>query len=126
MKQRASRGPAKRADIARLAGSPLVARAKREAIVTLAHERGYVVNSAARSLRRQRTETITVVTPLGHEAGQSLTDPFFVEMLGYLAGSRVTIRRRRPCPPTSWCASLAAGCGPRARRWWLRARRCTP
>jgi DNA-binding LacI/PurR family transcriptional regulator len=28
---------------------------------------------------------ISVVIPLGHEAGQSLTDPFFVEMLGHLA-----------------------------------------
>jgi len=97
MKKRASKGPAKMADIARLAGvsastvsralagSSLVARKKRDQIVKLARERGYVVNPTARNLRLQRTETISVVIPLGHEASQPLTDPFFVEMLGHLA-----------------------------------------
>ena len=33
----------------------------------------------------RRTQTISVVMPLGHEAGQTLTDPFFMEMLGHLA-----------------------------------------
>ena len=68
-----------------LAGSPLVARKKRDQILKLARERGYVINSAARNLRLQRTQTISVAIPLGHEAGQALTDPFFVEMLGHLA-----------------------------------------
>jgi DNA-binding LacI/PurR family transcriptional regulator len=89
--------PAKMADIARLAGvatstvsralagSPLVAAPVREQIVRLARERGYVVNSTARNLRLQRTQTLSVVIPLGHESGQYLTDPFFVEMLGHLA-----------------------------------------
>jgi DNA-binding LacI/PurR family transcriptional regulator len=89
--------PAKMADIARLAGvsastvsralagSKLVARQKREQIVRLARERGYVINATARNLRLQRTQTISVVIPLAHELGQSLTDPFFIEMLGHLA-----------------------------------------
>lgn len=68
-----------------LAGSPLVSRKVREQILKVARERGYVVNSAARNLRLQRTQTISVAIPLGHEAGQALTDPFFVEMLGHLA-----------------------------------------
>jgi len=68
-----------------LAGSPLVAKKKRDQILKLARERGYVINSAARNLRLQRTQTISVAIPLGHEAGQALTDPFFVEMLGHLA-----------------------------------------
>jgi DNA-binding LacI/PurR family transcriptional regulator len=68
-----------------LAGSPLVAKKKRESIMRLALERGYVVNSMARNLRLRRTQTLSVVIPLGHEAGQHLTDPFFVEMLGFLA-----------------------------------------
>ena len=68
-----------------LAGSPLVAKKKREEILRLARERGYVVNSTARNLRLQRTQTLSVVIPLGHESGQPLTDPFFVEMLGHLA-----------------------------------------
>jgi DNA-binding LacI/PurR family transcriptional regulator len=68
-----------------LAGSPLVTKKMRERILKLARERGYVVNSMARNLRLQRTQTISVVIPLGHETGQALTDPFFVEMLGHLA-----------------------------------------
>ncbi|SRR5579871_27291 len=125
MKPRTSKAPAKMADIARLAGvsestvsralagSPLVARAKREAIVKLARERGYVVNSAARSLRLQRTDTITVVIPLGHEAGQPLTDPFFVEMLGYLAdeitrrGYGVFLQKIVP-PMNDWLPQIIA------------------
>jgi len=125
VKVRAPKTPAKMADIARLAGvsestvsralagSPLVARAKREAIVKLARERGYVVNSAARSLRLQRTDSITVVIPLGHEAGQPLTDPFFVEMLGYLAdeitrrGYGVYLQKIVP-PMNDWLPQIIA------------------
>ena len=68
-----------------LAGSTLVAAKLREQIVRLARDHGYVVNSTARNLRLQRTQTLSVVIPLGHETGQHLTDPFFVEMLGHLA-----------------------------------------
>jgi DNA-binding LacI/PurR family transcriptional regulator len=68
-----------------LAGSPLVAVKKRDQILALAGQRGYVVNSQARNLRLRRTQTLSVVIPLGHEAGQTLTDPFMVEMLGHLA-----------------------------------------
>ena len=68
-----------------LSGSPLVAKKKRDEILKLARDRGYVINSTARNLRLKRSQTISVVIPLGHEAGQALTDPFFVEMMGYLA-----------------------------------------
>jgi len=68
-----------------LAGSPLVQQGKRDKILKLARERGYVVNATARNLRLKRTQTLSVVIPLGHEAGQPLTDPFFVSMLGHLA-----------------------------------------
>jgi len=68
-----------------LAGSPLVAKKKRELIARLARERGYVVNATARNLRLQRTQTIAVTIPMGHESSQSLADPYFVEMLGHLA-----------------------------------------
>jgi DNA-binding LacI/PurR family transcriptional regulator len=89
--------PAKMSDIARLAGvsvstvsralagSPLVAARKREKIQGLARERGYVINSTARNLRLQRTQTLGVIIPLAHETSQPLSDPFFMEMLGYLA-----------------------------------------
>ncbi len=68
-----------------LAGSPLVEEKKREQILKLASEYGYTVNSVARNLRLKRTQTISVVIPLGHETGQTLTDPFFADMLGHLA-----------------------------------------
>lgn len=97
MKKTRAGKPATMADLARLAGvhpatisralagSPLVAAGKREQILKLARERGYVINSVARNLRLKRTQTLTVAIPLQHEAGQPLTDPFFVEMLGHLA-----------------------------------------
>src|SRR5271169_466059 len=68
-----------------LAGSPLVAKKKRDLIIKLAREQGYVVNPMASNLRLRRTQTISVVIPLGHETGQALSDPFFVQMLGHLA-----------------------------------------
>lgn len=68
-----------------LAGSPKVAKKIREEILNLAREHGYVVNSSASNLRLQRTQTIGVAIPLGHEASQPLSDPFFMELIGYLA-----------------------------------------
>jgi DNA-binding LacI/PurR family transcriptional regulator len=98
MKKRANpEQVSKMADLARLAGvsvstvsraiagSPLVAKGPREKILKLAREHGYVLNTQAQGLRLKRTQTLSVVIPLGHESGQPLTDPFFVEMLGYLA-----------------------------------------
>jgi DNA-binding LacI/PurR family transcriptional regulator len=97
MTKKSASAPSTMADIARLAGvsastvsralagSPLVAKKKRELIARLARERGYVVNATARNLRLQRTQTIAVTIPMGHESSQSLADPFFVEMLGHLA-----------------------------------------
>ncbi|MGQ3048291.1 MAG: LacI family DNA-binding transcriptional regulator [Niveispirillum sp.] len=89
--------PIKMADIARmagvsvstvsraLAGSTLVPQAKREEILALAQEQGYVINEQARNLRLKKTRTIGVVIPLGHEVGQLISDPFFIELLGRLA-----------------------------------------
>ncbi|KPF86307.1 LacI family transcriptional regulator [alpha proteobacterium AAP38] len=89
--------PIKMADIARmagvsvstvsraLAGSALVPQAKREEILALAQEQGYVINEQARNLRLKKTRTIGVVIPLGHEVGQLISDPFFIELLGRLA-----------------------------------------
>ncbi len=97
MNKRRRTVPAKMSDIARLAGlsvstvsralagSPLVTAHKREEIHRLARERGYVVNSTARNLRLQRTQTLGVVIPLAHETRQPLSDPFLMEILGHLA-----------------------------------------
>lgn len=89
--------PIKMADIARLAGvsvstvsralagSPLVPAAKRDEILALAQAQGYVVNEQARNLRLKKTRTIGIVIPLGHESGQLISDPFFIELFGRLA-----------------------------------------
>lgn len=85
------------ADIARLAGvsagtvsralsgSPLVKARTREEIMRLASAHGFSPNIAARNLRTKRTGAIGVIIPLGHEAGQHISDPFFMALLGYLA-----------------------------------------
>lgn len=74
-----------------LSGSSLVASAKVEEILKVAREAGYVVNATARNLRLKRTQTIGVVIPLAHEAGQPLTDPFLSQMLIHLA-DEITVR----------------------------------
>jgi DNA-binding LacI/PurR family transcriptional regulator len=91
------RGRLKMADIARmagvsistvsraLAGNPLIPKTLRDQIVEIAQTHGYVVNQSARSLRLRKTDTIGVIIPLAHEAGQLISDPFFLEMLGRLA-----------------------------------------
>ncbi|GAC1573664.1 MAG: LacI family DNA-binding transcriptional regulator [Sphingomicrobium sp.] len=68
-----------------LAGNPVIAEATRARIVALAREHGFQVNQAARNLRLGRTGAIGVVLPLGHEATQHLSDPFFMSLLGPLA-----------------------------------------
>ena len=68
-----------------LAGNPAIAKATRARIQALAHEHGFRVNQAARNLRLKRTGAIGVVLPLGHEADQHLSDPFFMTLLGPLA-----------------------------------------
>ena len=68
-----------------LTGSSLIAEATRVRIVALAREYGFQVNQSARNLRLKRTGAIGVVLPLGHEADQHLSDPFFMSLLGPLA-----------------------------------------
>lgn len=74
-----------------LAGSPLIPQVQREKIEAIARGQGYVVNAAARNLRTRTTQTIGVVLPIGHETGQTMTDPFLLEMVGHL--SEEVIRR---------------------------------
>jgi DNA-binding LacI/PurR family transcriptional regulator len=99
-------GLPKMADIARLAGvsvstvsraladSPLIPAARRTRIQELAAQAGYVVNQPARALRLRRTETIAIVLPLGHEAEQLVTDPFFLDLFGHLV-DEITLREHQ-------------------------------
>jgi len=68
-----------------LTGSGRVSDETRKRIAALADKLGYQPNVAARNLRTQRTMTIGVLVPLGHEALQHLSDPFFNTMTGFLA-----------------------------------------
>ncbi|MDZ7588355.1 MAG: LacI family DNA-binding transcriptional regulator [Parasphingorhabdus sp.] len=68
-----------------LAGSELVNSKTRDRIVKLAEAHGYRPNEMARNLRLKRTLAIGVLLPLGHEIGQTFSDPFFITMLGHLA-----------------------------------------
>lgn len=68
-----------------LAGNPAIKDRTREMVAALAREHGFQPNMAARNLRLRRTEAIGVVLPLGHQADQHLTDPFFLSLIGYLA-----------------------------------------
>lgn len=68
-----------------LSGSGLLSEATRKRIRALAEEHDYRPNMVARNLRNRRTGAIGVVLPLGHEAGQHVSDPFFMTLIGYLA-----------------------------------------
>lgn len=96
-----------------LAGSPLVEKGVREKILKIARSNGYRVNSTARSLRLRRTQSVSVVIPLGHEVEQPLSDPFFVQMLGFLAdeitqrGYGIFLQKVVP-PMEDWLTDLIA------------------
>lgn len=68
-----------------LADSPLIAKTTRERIQAIAREHQFRPNLMARNLRIKRAGAIGVIIPLGHEAGQHISDPFFITMLGHLA-----------------------------------------
>lgn len=65
-----------------LNGSDLVKEKTREHILKIAAETGYVVNASARSLRKQSSQAIGIVIPLNPDSGQTISDPFFLEMVG--------------------------------------------
>lgn len=68
-----------------LANSELISPKTRDKIQALAKKHDFRPNIMARNLRIQKTGAIGVVIPLGHEAGQHVSDPFFMTMLGLLA-----------------------------------------
>lgn len=68
-----------------LAGHPATAEATRRRVVELARAHGFQPNQIARNLRMKRTGAIGIVLPLGHDAAQHLSDPFFMGLLGPLA-----------------------------------------
>lgn len=85
------------ADIARLAGvslstvsralndSPLINAETRERVKQLASAMNYSINLSARNLRLQSNKTIAVVIPFDASARQTISDPFFLSIVGSLA-----------------------------------------
>lgn len=111
--------PLKMTDIARLAGvatstvsralaeSPMIPLETRREIQRIAAEHGYVINLSAQRLRSNRTRTICVAIPLGHESDQLISDPFFLQLFGHIA-DEVSARHydvllsRIPSPRPGW------------------------
>ncbi|WP_179562962.1 LacI family DNA-binding transcriptional regulator [Sphingomonas sp. R3G8C] len=72
-----------------LSRSGRVSEETRQRIAVLAEKLGYQPNAIARNLRTQRTMTVGVLVPMGHDALQHLSDPFFNTMIGFLADALV-------------------------------------
>lgn len=68
-----------------LSDSPLVNEKTKARIRALAEEHNYVVNEAARNLRLQKSNIVSVVLMLDIQSEQHISDPFFLEMIGHLA-----------------------------------------
>lgn len=68
-----------------LSGSKLVSDKTRERIQALANEADFSVNTSARNLRLQKSNTIAVVLLIKSEQDQSATDPFILGLLGVIA-----------------------------------------
>ena len=62
--------------------SPLVKPHTKAAILKIAKDVGYTLNVAARNLRKQSSGAIGIVIPLAPGSEQTISDPFFLEMVG--------------------------------------------
>lgn len=70
-----------------LSDSPLVNAETRAQIKALAAAHNFQVHLGAQSLRRQRTQTLAVVMTAERPAGNAMTDPFLLELLGEIASA---------------------------------------
>ena len=68
-----------------LAGSKLVNEETRTRILELARSLKYTINVGAQNLRLKQNRTVGVVVPSDAKVHQSLSDPFFLSMIGSLA-----------------------------------------
>ncbi|MCG8444021.1 MAG: substrate-binding domain-containing protein, partial [Caulobacterales bacterium] len=70
-----------------LSDSPLVKSETKAQILRIAADMGYVVNAPARRLRRRSSEAIGMVIPMRPDSGQSMSDPFYLEMVGAVSAA---------------------------------------
>lgn len=68
-----------------LSNSKLISVKTRERIQALAEEANFSINTTARNLRLQKSNTIAVVLLIHSENDQSTTDPFILRLLGVIA-----------------------------------------
>jgi DNA-binding LacI/PurR family transcriptional regulator len=70
-----------------LSDSPLVKEDTKVHVRSVAEELGYEINVAARNLRRQSTQTLGAVVPIDPSRGQTISDPFYLEMVGAISNA---------------------------------------
>lgn len=67
--------------------SPLVKEDTKAHVRSIAADLGYEINVAARNLRRQSTQTLGIVVPIDPSRGQTISDPFYLEMVGAISNA---------------------------------------
>ncbi len=67
--------------------SPLVKQRTKDHVRNIAAQMGYEINVAARNLRRQSTQTLGIVVPIDPVRGQTISDPFYLEMVGAISNA---------------------------------------
>ncbi|WJG08067.1 LacI family DNA-binding transcriptional regulator [Aliiglaciecola sp. LCG003] len=94
----------KLSDLAKLAGvsestasralnnNSLISQKTRQKIQAIAAEHGFKINTAARNLRLQKSNTIAVVIIKSSEFDQSITDPFMLNFVGVIAQELTTLK----------------------------------
>src|SRR6187549_54318 len=97
-----------------LSGSPLISEETRRLVAQAAEKLDYRVDAAGSSLRTGLTRTIGVVIPLAHAARQSLSDPFFLEILGAIADELTAsgyslLLSKVTEDPADWISTIARG-----------------
>jgi len=97
-----------------LAGSPLISEETRRQVREAAESLNYKVDAAGSSLRTGLTRTVGVVIPLAHAAKQSLSDPFFLEILGAigdeLSSSGYSMLLQKVTEdPSEWITTITRG-----------------
>jgi DNA-binding LacI/PurR family transcriptional regulator len=97
-----------------LAGSRLISEETRAVVRKAAESLNYRVDATGSSLRTGLTRTIGVVIPLAHAAKQSLSDPFFMDILGTIAdelasSSYSMLLHKVTDDPVTWIANTLRG-----------------